>query len=113
MDKIKKHSIIQSILMALLVYFKKKYADQGDKLELAHACHFDSGRKDVSEELVYRTNGYKEWVRIRIDIVDQEYGDVMLAEQKKLEDELKEVAFSSRDLLAITLLERITGIKLR
>lgn len=113
MDKITKHSIIQSILISLLVYLKNKYAKQGDKLELAHACHYDSGRKDVSEELVYRTQGYRDFVRIRVDIVDEEYGNVMLTEQKKIEEELREGRVSPRDLMALALLERITGIKFR
>lgn len=113
MDAGRKHMIIQTVAISLLSFLRKRYKAQNDELEVVHMCHADEGRKDGSEELLYRTQGYKEWVRIRIDIVNEEYGDVVKAESEKYMKSMDEKFLSFRDVIAAALLERVTGIKLR
>jgi hypothetical protein len=90
MESFERHSTIQSVLLGLIIFLKGRTKTHSDGVEMAHACHVDEGRKDNSEELIYRVPGHKEWVRIRVDIVDEQYGNVMKVETERIMDKVKE-----------------------
>ncbi len=73
-----KHQAAKSVAMAIVQFFRSHFGKQRQLVEFIHKCHAKDESKDNSEELLYRLSSKDVfWVRIRVDLVTKEEGELL------------------------------------